>query len=333
MKPVRVLLAPDSFKGTMSALTVAEALAEGVRAAGAEAVLCPLADGGEGTSAILHAVLGGEIVERTVTGPLGAPVTGFFLLTNHGRTAVLDTATASGLDLVPAGQRDAEAATSTGTGQLLAAAAATGAETILLGVGGSACTDGGAGALAAITAAGGLRDVRLRILCDVQTRFEDAGRVYGPQKGADDAAVQRLTARLHALAERFPRDPRGKPRTGAAGGLSGALWAVHQAELVSGIETVLDAVGFTALLASVDLVITGEGRLDAQTVQGKVVSGVTGRCARSGTPVWAVVGQSRVDPAQITTLALTGVTEAGEPAALRVAATRITAALSGAGHA
>ncbi len=128
MKPVRVLLDPDSFTGTMSALTVAEALAEGVRATGAEALLRPLADGGEGTTVILHAVLGGELVEPTVTGPgpLGAPVTGSFLLTDHGRTAVLDTATASGLDLVPAGKRDAEAATSAGTGQLLAAAATRG---------------------------------------------------------------------------------------------------------------------------------------------------------------------------------------------------------------
>lgn len=281
MTSPRVLVAPNSFKGTMSASTVADALAEGVMSAVGVATICPLADGGEGTTAIMHAALGGDWLQRTVTGPLGEPVTASYLVTDGGRTAVIDTASASGLTLVPLSRR----------------------------------ADGG-----------GLRRSQITILCDVRTPFEDAGIVYARQKGADAAAVIRLTARLHALAATFPRDPRGLPATGAGGGLSGALWAVHGADLVSGIDAVLDAVGFEALLAAADAVITG-GRLDAQTAQGKVISGVTSRCARFSVPIWAVVGQSQVDKAQADALSLAGVLEAKNRQALRLAAGRITAAL------
>lgn len=253
-----VLLAPDSFKGTLSAPTVAAALAAGVRAAGGVPVDCPVADGGEGTAEVLATALGGRRVRREVTGPLGAPVAGWFLLTDDG-TAVVDTATASGLHLVARAERDAYRATSAGTGELLAAAVAAGASRVLLGVGGSACTDGGAGALAALPA--GLRGAELTVLCDVRTPYEDAAEVFAPQKGADPDTVRRLTARLHRLAGQLLRDPRRLPFTGAAGG----LWAAHDARLVSGIDTVLDLFGFDARAAGADAVITGEGRLDGQT--------------------------------------------------------------------
>lgn len=316
-----VLLAPDSFRGTLSAATVTAALAAGVTDAGGTPVGLPVADGGEGTAEVLAAALGGRRVPREVTGPLGAPVAGWFLLTDDG-TAVLDTATASGLPLVPPGERDAYRATSAGTGELAAAAVAAGAARVLLGVGGSACTDGGAGALAALP--DGLGGAALTVLCDVRTPYEDAAVVFAPQKGADADTVDRLTARLHELAGQLPRDPRGRPGTGAAGGLAGGLWAAYGAELVSGIDTVLDLVGFHARLAGADVVITGEGRLDGQTRQGKAVAGVTRRAAARGVPVWAAVGHSEVDGAAIAALGLAGVREAGTEAELRAAAAWIT---------
>lgn len=316
-----VLLAPDSFKGTLSAATVAAALAAGVRDAGGIPVTVPVADGGEGTAEVLAAALGGRRVRHAVTGPLGAPVDGWFLLTGDG-TAVLDTATGSGLDLVPAAERDAYAATSAGTGELVAAAVAAGALRVLLGVGGSACTDGGAGALGALSA--GLGGAELTVLCDVRTPYEEAAVVFAPQKGADAGTVRRLTDRLHRLAAELPRDPRGLPFTGAAGGLAGGLWAAHGARLVSGIDTVLDLLGVDARLAAADAVITGEGRLDGQTREGKAVAGVTRRAAAHGVPVWAVVGRSAVDAADGAALGLAGVLEAGTGAGLRAAAERIT---------
>jgi glycerate kinase len=324
----RVLVAPDSFKGTMSTSVVASALAQGVDAAGGTALRCLLADGGEGTTDVLQTALGGHRVEMIATGPLGAPVRASYLLAEDGRTAVVEMAAASGLHVVPAEQRDAEAATSAGTGQLLAAAVASGADRILLGVGGSASTDGGTGALGALRAAGGLRAVRLTVLCDVQTPFEEAANVFAAQKGADALAVNRLTERLHRIAGELPKDPRGLPRTGAAGGLSGALWAVYDADLVSGIDTILDLLGFDRLLTEVDAVITGEGRLDGQTTQGKVIDGVTRYAGKVGVPVWAAVGQSDADRDTLAALGLAGVIEAGTPQALYDAARDLTATLA-----
>jgi glycerate kinase len=313
-----VLVAPDSFKGTMSADVVTRALADGLRAAGADVVTCPLGDGGEGTTAALHAAWGGALVQHQVSGPLGETVSATLLLTADGRAA-LDTASASGLHLVPPDRRDPLRASTFGTGQLIAAAVAAGARWILVGVGGSATTDGGAGALAALAETGGIGAASLTVLCDVRTPFEQAAEVFGPQKGASPEQVAQLTARLHAVAARLPRDPRGHPRTGAAGGLSGALWSVYAADLVSGADAVLDAVGFEALLAGADLVVTGEGRLDAQTAQGKLVAVVAQRAARRGVPVVAVVGQRDLDDAGVGRLGLRAVLEAGDPQALRSA--------------
>ncbi len=288
-----VLVAPDSFKGTFSATEVAAAIGRGLTAAGRPADLCPVADGGEGTLDALAAGLGAERRRVEVTDPLGRPIEAEFGVA--GDIALVDTAAASGLSLVAEGERDAFAASTAGTGELIVAALAQGARTVYLGVGGSATTDGGAGAIKAIQRAGGLGDARLLVLCDVRTPFEDAARVFGPQKGADPAGVKRLTARLHAMARRFDRDPRGVPMTGAAGGLSGGLWAACGAELVPGAAFVLDEVGFDARMRAARAVVTGEGKLDMQSLVGKVVSEVATRARQSGVPCHAIVGTRELD--------------------------------------
>jgi glycerate 2-kinase len=291
--PQTVLVAPDSFKGTFSATEVAAAIGRGLAAAGRPTDLCPVADGGEGTRDALTAGLGAERRHAAVTDPLGRPIEAEFGLA--GDVALVDTAAASGLGLVTEAERDALAAGTAGTGELIAAAIAAGARTVYLGVGGSATTDGGAGAIRALEGAGGVGDARLVVLCDVRTPFEDAAKVYGPQKGADAATVKRLTARLHAMARRLERDPRGVPMTGAAGGLSGGLWAAFGAELVPGAAFVLDEVGFDGRLRSARAVVTGEGKLDMQSLVGKVVSEVATRARQSGVPCHAVVGTRELD--------------------------------------
>ena len=218
---MRWLVAPDSFKGTLSAGEVAEAIGAGLREAGAEATLMPAADGGEGTMEALLAALGGELVSAPAHDPLGRPIEASYARLADGDTAVVEVARASGLSLVAERERDAEAASTAGTGELVAAAAAGGSRRVLVAAGGSATTDGGAGAIEAIEAAGGLGKAKLEVLCDVSIPFERAAEVFAPQKGADPAAVARLTARLVARAGALPRDPRGRAMTGAAGGLSG----------------------------------------------------------------------------------------------------------------
>ncbi len=291
--PETVLIAPDSFKGTFSATEVAAAIGRGVQAAGRPVDLCPVADGGEGTLDALAAGLGAERRHAPVTDPLGRPIEAEFGLA--GEVALLDMASASGLGLVAERERDAFAASTAGTGELIVAALSEGARIVYLGVGGSATTDGGAGAIKAIKRAGGMGDARLVVLCDVRTPFEDAARVFGPQKGADADAVKRLTARLQAMARRLERDPRGVPMTGAAGGLSGGLWAAFGAELVPGAAFVLDEVGFDGRMRSARAVVTGEGKLDLQSLVGKVVSEVATRARQSGVPCHAVVGTRELD--------------------------------------
>jgi glycerate kinase len=313
---VRLLVAPDAFKGTLAAAEVADALARGAERAGARADRCPLADGGEGTLDVLLAALGGERVDARAADPLGRPVAAGFALAADGATAVVETAAASGLGLVAPRQRDAEAASTRGTGELLAAAVAAGARRILLGAGGSATTDGGAGAIAALREAGGLRGAALVVLCDVTTPFERAAAVFAPQKGAGPQAVARLAARLDAQAAGLPRDPRGVAMTGAAGGLAGGLWAAFGAELVPGAAFVLEAVGFGARLAAADAVVTGEGRLDEQSLDGKLVGAVAAHARRAGVPVHGVVGVAALDAAA---LGLASLREAGDRATLEAA--------------
>lgn len=302
------LVAPDSFKGTFSASEVAAAIASGLRAAGREAVELPVADGGEGTMEVLVGALGGELRTVTASDPLGRPVEAAFALLPDG-TAVVETAQASGLGLVDERERDAWAATTRGTGDLIVAAADAGAERVIVTVGGSATTDGGAGAVEALDEAG--VQVELDVLADVRTPFEQAARVFGPQKGADPSMVKRLERRLHRQADGYLRDPRGERMTGAAGGLSGGLWAQHGARLVPGAAYVLDAIGFDGRMRAVAFVVTGEGQLDGQTLQGKIVGEVATRCRQGGVACHAVVGRNALEPFQERILDLASVTEAG----------------------
>jgi glycerate kinase len=324
-----VLIAPDSFKGTFSAQEVAAAVGRGIAATGCRSDLCPVADGGEGTLEALVGALGGELRTITVADPLDRPVRAAFALLGDGTTAVVETAAASGLQLVALAERDPERSSTRGTGELLVAAARTGARRILLGVGGSATTDGGAGAIEAIHEAGGLGGATLEILCDVRTPYEDAARVFGPQKGARREAVARLTARLDQFAATLPRDPRGVPMTGAAGGLSGGLWGAFGADLRSGAAFVLDAVRFDARMLDAAAVVVGEGRLDAQTATGKIISAIVPRCHRGGVPVHAVVGSIRPD--EKTPGGFASVTEASTLSAMTAAGRAIGRAVA-AGH-
>lgn len=315
------LVAPDSFKGSFTAAEVAAAMGRGLSSSGADADLCPLGDGGEGTMEVLLGALGGERIAAMAHGPLGREIEASFGLLADGR-AIVETAQASGLHLLAPPERDPEAASSFGTGELIAAALARDPPTVLVAGGGSATTDGGAGAIEAIEEAGGLRGAELEVLCDVRTPFEDAARVFGPQKGADEAAVARLEARLSEVAARLPRDPRGVPMTGCAGGLSGGLWAHFGAELRPGAEAVLEAVGFDRRLAEAGAVVTGEGRLDAQTLDGKLVGEIARRCRTAGRPLHLIVGEDALDAAAshlaAATIAVASTLEEIQAAARRV---------------
>ena len=305
-----VLVAPDDFKGTFSAREVASALARGLRAGGLEAEELPVADGGDGTLEVLVEARGGELRRTVVADPLGRPVEATWALLADGRTAVVETAQASGLWRVTESERDAWAATTRGTGELSAAAAEAGAGRVIVAGGGSATTDGGAGALEALTEAGIDRTLELDVVCDVRTVWEDAPRIFGPQKGADPDTVARLEERLEELAAAGPRDPRGVPMTGAAGGLSGGLWAHRGAHLHPGAVYVLDAVGFEARMRAARFVVTGEGSLDSQTLAGKAVGEVATRCRGAGVGCHAVVGRNDLSAFERRLIDLASVTEA-----------------------
>ena len=303
-----MLVAPDDFKGTFTAPQVAAAIAAGVRRAGAEADELPIADGGDGTMDALLASLGGSVQVAQVADPLGRPVPARWAMLEDGQTAVVEMAQASGLRHVAAHERDAWAATTRGTGELIVAAVAAGARKVLVAVGGSATTDGGAGAVEVLHESG--VQAQIVVLCDVRVVFEDAARVFGPQKGADPDTVARLSERLYVLAEGAPRDPRGRPMTGAAGGLSGGLWAHCGAELVDGARFVLDAVAFDERLREADIAVSGEGRLDEQTLTGKAVAEVARRCAAASRPLHVVAGSIALEAADIAALGMASVREA-----------------------
>jgi len=291
-----VLVAPDSFKGTFRAAQVAGAIGRGLERAGlVPPDLLPLADGGDGTLDALLVNLGGETASARVQDPLGREIDAGYGLMEGGGTALVEMAAASGLSLVDEAERDAWAASTYGTGQLIADAVERGAQVILVAVGGSATTDGGAGALQAIEEAGGLRGARIVVLCDVQVPWERCAEVFGPQKGADAELVERLAKRLDELADTFPRDPRGVPMTGAAGGLAGGLWAVHEAALEPGAPFILDALGFDDRMRASRAVVTGEGKLDEQTLQGKLVGEIGTRTRQAGVPLHAIVGADALD--------------------------------------
>jgi glycerate 2-kinase len=286
---MRVVAAADKFRGTATAREVVMAIGRAVEAAGGVCDLVPLADGGEGTLD----VLGGANRSTTVTGPLGDPVVAGWRLVD--RVAVIEMARASGLALVGGAEgNDAIAAATHGTGELIAAALDAGARRIIVALGGSATTDGGLGALRAVWPTHRLKGVELVGACDVRTLFVDAAEVFAPQKGATSAQVALLRRRLERLADlyrdEYGVDVRELIGSGAAGGLGGALAAIG-AELVAGFEVVADEVGLAERIDGADLVITGEGILDQQSFEGKVVGGVTAMALGAGVPVLAVAGE------------------------------------------
>lgn len=289
MVAVRVVAAPDKFRGTATAAEVAAAVGRAAAGLGWECDEVPLADGGEG----LLDVLGGANRTTTVTGPLGDPVEASWRL-DRG-TAVIEMARASGLLLAggPDGN-DPIAADTYGTGELIQHAVEAGASRIIVGLGGSATTDGGLGALRALHPLARLRGVELLVACDVRTRFLDAAECFGPQKGASRAQVRLLTNRLARLADVYRQDHgvdvTALPGAGAAGGLAGGLAAVG-AQLLDGFALVAEEVALDEVIEGADLVVTGEGFLDEASFDGKVVGGVAEMAAGLGVPVVAVVGE------------------------------------------
>ena len=324
-----VLVAPDKFKGTYRASEVAAAVGRGLERAGLMPPdLCPVAEGGEGTQDALVTALGGEVRAAQVHDPLGRTITASYALLEDGDTGLVEMAAASGLALISEAERDPERATTYGTGQLICAAVDAGASVVLVAVGGSATVDGGAGALEAIADHGGIGDARIVVLCDVRTPWELAPEVFGPQKGASPEGVKRLERRLDELAQSFPRDPRGVPMTGAAGGLSGGLWAAHGAALEPGAPWVLDALHFDRRMRESRAVITGEGRLDFQTLEGKLVGEIGTRARQAGVPLYAVVGRDDLDEFGKRMIDLQQVREAGTLEEMEAAGEALGAALT-----
>ena len=293
--PLLALCCPDKFRGTLTAPAAAAAMGRGLLEAGIEEVReLPLADGGEGTLDALVAALGGERRSAWVTGPAGDPVSAVWGLLPTG-AAVIEMAQASGLALV-GDANEPVTATTRGTGELIGIAARAGASEIIVGVGGSATVDGGLGALEAL--GWSLDGLTVTVACDVRTPFLDAARIYGPQKGAGPQEVELLTRRLAEQAElyrvRTGVDVRRLPGAGAAGGLAGGLAAIG-AVLRPGFDVVADAVGFREALALADLVVTGEGRLDATSLAGKVVGRVLSAAATAGVRFCAVIAGQVAD--------------------------------------
>jgi glycerate kinase len=293
---VRVVAAVDKFRGTASAADVAAAIGHACWELGHDCDEIALADGGEG----LLDVLGGPNRRNVVTGPLGDAIEADWRL--HRGTAIIEMARASGLVLAGGpGGNDPMAATTTGVGELIDRALDSGATRIIVGLGGSATTDGGLGALRAIHAPVRLRRLELLVACDVTTLFVDAAEVFGPQKGASPAQVALLTRRLERLHQMY-RDEYGVdvatvPGSGAAGGLAGALAALG-GRLVPGFELVADEIDLADRLAGVDFVITGEGHLDEQSFEGKVVGGVAAYASQADAPIHAIVGDADDDARQ-----------------------------------
>ena len=286
---MRVVVAPDKFKGTASARELTAAIVGALVDAGHDAVAAPMADGGEG----FLDVLGGANRTDTVTGPLGDPVDAPWRISRG--VAVIEMAAASGLMLIGGPEENDPVAASTyGTGELVSLAVESGARRVLVGVGGSATTDGGIGALRALHPTQRFRGIELIVACDVRTRFVDAADVFAPQKGATPAQVKLLHGRLERLAQVYEEesgvvvgDIEG---SGAAGGLAGGLASIG-AELVSGFQLVADEIGLDELVEGADLVITGEGFLDDESFDGKVLGGVAELAHELGVPCLALVGE------------------------------------------
>lgn len=323
---MKIVIAPDSFKESLSALEVANAIEKGFRRVfpDAQYVKIPLADGGEGTVQALVDATGGTIIEKQVTGPLGEPVSASFGLLGDGKTAVIEMAAASGLHLVPREKRNPLITTTRGTGELIRAALDCGVEHMIIGIGGSATNDGGAGMAQALGVklldangeelgfGGGclsqlaqidvsalderLNYVKVDVACDVTnplTGSEGASFVFGPQKGATPDMVRQLDQNLQHYADVIAKTLEKQvnvPGAGAAGGLGAGLLAFLHAELKRGIDIVLEAVQFDEKVVGASFVITGEGRIDGQTVYGKTPVGVAKAAKKHGIPVIALAG-------------------------------------------
>ena len=329
---MKIVIAPDSYKESLSALEVASAIEAGFRDIFPHAhyVKLPVADGGEGTVEAMVAATGGKIVRLAVTGPLGEEVEAFYGLSGDERTAFIEMAAASGLELVPAARRDPRVTTSYGTGELIKNALDRGVSHFIIGIGGSATNDGGAGMMQALGAqlldeqgqqigfGGGalatlaridiarldarISRCRFEVACDVTnplTGDEGASAIFGPQKGATPQLVQQLDAALAHYAAIIQRDldidVLNIPGGGAAGGMGAALHAFCQAELRRGIEIVTAALGLAEQVKDATLVITGEGRIDSQTVHGKVPIGVAKVAKSFNKPVIAIAGGLSAD--------------------------------------
>lgn len=324
---MKIIIAPDSFKECLTAAEVAQSIAAGVKEVMPESRCCciPVADGGEGTLQSLVDGTGGQLYQRTVTGPLGDSVDARFGILGDGQTAVIEMAQASGLELIPEGQRDPLKATTFGTGELIREALNLRVTRVIVAIGGSATNDGGAGMMAALGVRfldedgrelppGGealsrlhridcsdmdnrLSNVEFTAACDVDnplTGPKGASAVFGPQKGAAPEMVEQLDKALSCYAriirQSLGRDVENVPGSGAAGGMGAALLAFLNARLQPGIDIVLEAVQLDKALEGADLVITGEGRLDGQTVHGKTPVGVARRAVLQKIPVIALAG-------------------------------------------
>lgn len=288
----RVVVAPDKYRGSATAREVAAAMAAGARRAGWTPEQIPVSDGGEG----FCDVLGGRRHPVTARGPLGHPVESAWFELDGGALATLEMAMASGLELAGgAARNDPVRADTVGTGELIAAAVKAGARHLLVGVGGSASTDGGWGALEVLSPHSRLSGVRIEVACDVKTRFVDAAAVFSPQKGASPAQVELLTRRLERLAqmylERFGVDVTELEGSGAAGGLAGGLAAIG-AVLVPGFDVVADRLDLAGHIEGADLVLTGEGLLDEQSFNGKSVGGVLALAEELKVPAAVIAGQA-----------------------------------------
>jgi len=273
------LAAPAGLKGVLLPTEAAALLATGLRVGGVEVDEAPVADGGEATALVLHSALGGEWRTAAVSDPLGRPLTARWLLLDDG-TAVVEAAAALGLPLLKPAERDPLTASTHGFGELLLAVLTTRPASLLLCLGGTATVDGGVGMRS--LAGQRLRDIPIRVACDVRNPLlgeRGAARAFGPQKGADPAAVEELERRLGSLEELAPY--RDLPGAGAGGGLGAALAALG-GELVSGADLVLDLIRFDERARGADLVVTGEGTVDATTFEGKAPGTVFERCTRLG---------------------------------------------------
>jgi glycerate kinase len=324
---MKIVIAPDSYKESLSALEVAEEIEAGFREVlpDAEYLKLPMADGGEGTVAAMVASTGGSLLESDVTGPLGESVKACYGLTGDGKTAIIEMASASGLALVAANLRNPLETTTFGTGELIRAALDAGARHLVIGIGGSATNDGGTGMLQALGVklldhddrqigfGGGslanldridisgmdqrLKECNIEAACDVNnplTGPKGASRIFGPQKGATAEMVAQLDANLSRYAGLINRDlgvqVDSVPGAGAAGGMGAALLAFFGAKLRPGIEIVVETVGLEAIIKDADLVITGEGRIDSQSIHGKTPIGVAAVAKRYGKPVIGIAG-------------------------------------------